>query len=255
MNVQADGDPRERPSFQSSWWFKLGVLLVVLGAGFAGYWILGEEITLARLAEREQQLREAQQSQPVLTVVVAFLVYVLVTATSLPGATVMTLLYGWLFPWWVAMLLTSFASTTGATLAMLLSRYLFREMIQKRYGEPLEKINEELKQEGAFYLFSLRLIPIFPFFVINLVMGLTPIKVWTFWWVSQLGMLAGTIIYVTAGHWAPSLEQLEKQGASALITPQMLISLTLLGLFPPIARKGYQWIANQRSQGSLDSNR
>lgn len=249
MNVQPAADKRERPSFRSTWWFKLGVLLIVVGTAVSGYWLLGEEVTLARFAEREQQLRGAQQSYPVLSVVVAFLVYVVVTATSLPGATVMTLLYGWLFPWWVAMLLTSFASTTGATLAMLLSRYLFREMIQQRYGDRLKKFNQELEREGAFYLFSLRLIPIFPFFVINLVMGLTPIKVWTFWWVSQLGMLAGTLIYVTAGHSAPTLEQLEKQGAAALTTPQMLISLTLLGLFPPIAKKGYQWIVSRRSKG------
>ncbi|MEX1039805.1 MAG: TVP38/TMEM64 family protein [Pirellulaceae bacterium] len=246
MNVPPEADTPERPSFQSSRWFKFGVLLVIVGAAISGYWLLGEEVTLARLAEREQQLRKAQQSYPVTSVVVAFLVYVLVTATSLPGATVMTLLYGWLFPWWVALLLTSFASTTGATLAMLLSRYLFREVIQERFGDRLEKFNLELKREGAFYLFSLRLIPIFPFFVINLVMGLTPIKVWTFWWVSQLGMLAGTLIYVTAGHSAPSLAQLEKQGTAALITPQVLISLTLLGLFPSIAKKGYQWIASHR---------
>jgi uncharacterized membrane protein YdjX (TVP38/TMEM64 family) len=134
----------------------------------------------------------------------------------------------------------SFASTAGATMAFLLSRFLFRDAIERRFGERLDKFNLALQREGPFFLFTLRLIPAVPFFVINAVMGLTPIRTWTFWWVSQLGMLAGTTVYVYAGSSVPSLQTLADAGINAVFTPaqlaQILTAFALLGMFPLAVR-------------------
>jgi uncharacterized membrane protein YdjX (TVP38/TMEM64 family) len=157
---------------------------------------------------RETGLREFQTNHPVLVYLMAFLIYVCVTGLSLPGAAALTLVYGWYFGLLPGVILVSFASTTGATVAFLFSRFIFRDAIRNRFAERLVKFDQALQLEGAFYLFTLRLIPIVPFFVINLVMGLTRLKIWTFWWVSQLGMLAGTIVYVYAGSTLPSLMNL-----------------------------------------------
>ncbi|MCH8841029.1 MAG: TVP38/TMEM64 family protein, partial [Planctomycetes bacterium] len=153
-----------------------------------------------------------------------------------PGATAMTLLVGWYFQFFPGVILVSFASTLGATIAFLLSRYLFREGIQHKFGDKLKSFNAALDREGALYLFTLRLVPLVPFFVINVVMGLTRIRTWTFWWVSQLGMLAGTTVFVYAGSSVPDLKTLSEQGAKAVFSPAQLTQLTiafvLLGLFP-----------------------
>jgi uncharacterized membrane protein YdjX (TVP38/TMEM64 family) len=132
--------------------------------------------------------------------------------------------------------LVSFASTTGATIAFLLSRYLLRDWIEAKFGQRLAEVNASLDRDGAFYLFSLRLIPQIPFFVINVVMGLTRMRVWTFWWVSQLGMLAGTLVYVYAGS-TISLNEFAATGISGILTPRLMIALVLLGIFPLLARK------------------
>ena len=168
------------------------LLLAIVGAVGVTIWKFGDQLSLSSLAERESEFRQFQSDHPVTVYGVAFLIYVAVAGLSLPGAAGMTLIMGWLFGFWRGVLVVSFASTAGATVAFLLSRYLIRDAIQNRFGDRLAKFNEALEQEGAFYLFTLRLIPVVPFFVINVVMGLTPIKVTTFWWVSQLGMLAGT---------------------------------------------------------------
>ena len=128
-----------------------------------------------------------------------FSLYVVVTALSLPGAAIMTLAAGALFGLVWGVVIVSFASTIGATLAFLVSRYLFRDTVQKRFAGRLKSINKGIEDEGAFYLFTLRLVPIFPFFLINILMGLTPIKTFTYYWVSQLGMFAATVVYVNAG--------------------------------------------------------
>jgi uncharacterized membrane protein YdjX (TVP38/TMEM64 family) len=201
------------------------------------WWRFGRELTLPAMAAREAQLRQLIAERPVLMYVAAFLVYVAVTGLSLPGATVLTLTYGWLFGFWRCLLLVSFASTTGATVAFLLSRFLFREAIQSRFGDRLEKFNESLRREGAFYLFTLRLVPAVPFFVINAVMGLTPLPTWTFWWVSQLGMLPGTAVYVSAGATVPNLKTLAEQGVGGILTPQLLSAFVLLGLFPLVVKR------------------
>ena len=147
-------------------------------------------------------------SNPILTAAVYFVVYVAVATLSLPGAAVMTLAGGAVFGLLWGTLLVSFASTIGATLAFLVSRFLLRDMIQQRFGDKLKAVNAGVEKDGAFYLFTLRLVPAFPFFIINLVMGLTPLATRTFYWVSQLGMLAGTLVYVNAGTQLARIESL-----------------------------------------------
>ena len=149
----------------------------------------------------------------------------------------MTLVIGWYFGFARGLILVSFASTAGATLAFLLSRYFLRDTIQNKFGDKLASFNESLKREGAFYLFSLRLIPAVPFFVINVVMGLTPVKTPTFWWVSQLGMLPGTAVFVYAGSQFPDLKTLAEKGPGGILTPQLIAAFVVLGLFPLVVKK------------------
>ena len=195
---------------------KLGVLAVVVIAIIIGFTQFRDAFSFERLATQETQLRELQNSNPLLVYGAAMLIYVAVTGLSLPGATVLTLVFAWYFGFWCALVLVSFASTAGATLAFLLSRYLVRDLIQSKFGDRLVAFNQNLEKEVAFYLFTLRLIPAVPFFVINVVMGLTPMKTWTFWWVSQVGMLAGTAVYVYAGSSVPNLKALAEQGAAGI---------------------------------------
>ena len=189
-------------------WKPLSTLAVVATVVTVAYFAFGEILSLDHLVTKETELEQLRDRHPVLIMAGAFLIYVLATSLSLPGATFMTLVVAWYFGFWKGLVLVSFASTFGATLAFLLSRYLLRDIIQFKFGERLKTFNESLDREGAFYLFTLRLIPAVPFFVINVVMGLTRIRTTTFWWVSQLGMLAGTCVYVYAGSTIPSLSQL-----------------------------------------------
>ena len=218
-------------------WKKITLLLVVVGLVIGAYLQFGDELSLQQLAQEEAGFRQYQQDHPALVYGLAFLIYVTITGLSLPGATAMTLIIGWLFGWWRGAILVSFASTTGATLAFLFSRYMLRDAIQNQFGERLKKFNRALEREGAFYLFTLRLIPVVPFFVINLVMGLTPVKARTFWWVSQLGMLPGTILYVYAGSAVPSLQTLADQGVGGILSPQLFVAFALLGVFPLVMKK------------------
>lgn len=228
------------PAIKSSVTVKLTVLAAIVCMAAIAYSQFGSVLSLTRLASLESQLREFQHAHPILVYGVAFLVYVLITGLSLPGATVLTLLYGWYFGFVIGLFVVSFSSTAGATLAFLLTRFLFRDPIQKRFGERLESFNRALEREGSLFLFSLRLIPAVPFFVINAVMGLTPIRMGTFWWVSQLGMLPGTAVYVYAGSSVPSLHTLADRGIGAVFTPnqltQILIAFVALGIFPLILR-------------------
>jgi uncharacterized membrane protein YdjX (TVP38/TMEM64 family) len=227
---------------------KLALLLLVGGVVLVAYLQFGDALTLTNLAKQESQLRTFQEDHPVLVYGAAFLVYVVVTGLSLPGASVLTLVYGWYFGLLRGIIVVSFASTAGATMAFLLSRFLFRDAIQRRFGERLENFNQALEREGPFFLFMLRLIPAVPFFVINAVMGLTPIRTRTFWWVSQLGMLAGTFIYVYAGSSVPSLQTLAEKGINAIFSPtqvsQIVIAFVLLGVFPLVVR----WIMKLTSR-------
>ena len=221
-------------------WGKLVIVLIVGAIAAFLYIKFGDQLSLEKLAQRETALRAFQTDHPVLVYGVAFLIYVAVTGLSLPGAAVLTLLYGWYFGFIPGVLVVSFASTLGATVAFLMSRYLLQNAIQSRFGKQLEKFNESLEKEGAFYLFTLRLIPAVPFFVINAVMGLTKLKTWTFWWVSQLGMLAGTAVYVYAGSSVPNLTELADKGVNAAFTPaqmtQIFLAFAFIGILPLAAR-------------------
>ena len=221
---------------------RVKLLVFVAFAIILGFLIFqfGDELSLEKLAQREAALRGYQADHPVLVYGIAFCIYVTVTGFSLPGAAALTLVFGWYFGFWPALVLISFASTIGATLAFLLSRYLVRDTVQSKFGDKLQSFNEHLERDGAFYLFTLRLIPAVPFFVINLVMGLTPLKTRTFYWVSQVGMLPGTAVYTYAGSRVPDLNTLAKDGASAVFSPMQLIQITIafamLGAFPLIMK-------------------
>jgi len=206
-------------------------LILVLLAGFFVFDI-GQYFSLDAIKTQQAALDAQVEAHPWLAGGVFFIVYVLVTALSLPGAALMTLAGGALFGLFGGTLLVSFASTLGATLAMLLSRYLLRSWVQARFRQRLAKIDQGVKREGASYLFALRLVPVFPFFLINLAMGLTQLPVRTFWWVSQLGMLPGTLVYVNAGR---ELGQLESLGG--ILSPGLVGAFVLLGLLPVLSRK------------------
>ena len=206
----------------------IAVLMVVVGFF---YFDLNDLLTLEGLKGSMDQFDQYKAQSPWLVIGGFFLVYIVVTALSLPGATIMTLAAGALFGLAQGLLVASFASSIGATLAFLVSRYLLRDSIQQRFPERLESIDSGVKKEGAFYLFTLRLVPIFPFFLINLLMGVTAIKARTFYWVSQLGMLAGTFVYVNAGTQLAQIDSL-----SGILSFNLIASFALLGFFPLIAK-------------------
>ena len=213
---------------------KKAALLLLVAALIAAFFALDlhQLLTLDGIKAARHQFSELQASNPWRVGIAFFVLYVAVTALSLPGAAVMTLAAGSVFGLLGGTVLVSFASSIGATLAFLASRYLLRDQVQRRFGDRLESINEGIQREGALYLFTLRLVPIVPFFLINLAMGLVPIRVRTFYWVSQLGMLAGTVVYVNAGAQLADIESL-----SGIMSPALLGSFVLLGLFPLLARR------------------
>lgn len=219
------------------------VLVILIAAVVGAFFIfdLGAYLTLDFLKARQHDFQQFYAANRALTLGAYFLIYVAVTALSLPGAAIMTLAGGALFGFWPALIVVSFASTFGATIAFLVSRFLLRDWVQSRFGERLRAINAGVKKEGAFYLFTLRLVPVFPFFIINLAMGLTPLRTLTFYWVSQLGMLPGTAVYVNAG---TQLGQI--QSLSGILSPELLLSFALLGIFPLIARKGIDYVKSRR---------
>lgn len=209
------------------------VLLLIVAAVVAVFaFDLHSLLTLDSLKSRLEQFREFQAESPWLVAGVFFAAYVLVTAFSIPGAAVMTLAAGALFGLLQGLILVSFASTIGATLAFIGARYLLRDSVQAKFGNRLKAINEGVEKEGAFYLFTLRLVPVFPFFLINLLMGLTSMKAFTFFWVSQLGMFAGTVVYVNAGTELAKIDSL-----AGILSPGLILSFVLLGIFPLIAKK------------------
>ncbi|MBW2328914.1 MAG: TVP38/TMEM64 family protein [Deltaproteobacteria bacterium] len=203
---------------------------------------LGQYLTLDYLKAQQAAFTALYTAQPVMIIGVYMLIYIVVTALSLPGAAVMTLAGGAMFGLVTGTIVVSFASTIGATLACLVARYLLRDGVQKKFGDKLVKINKGMEKEGGFYLFSLRLVPIFPFFIINLVMGLTSIPLRTFFWVSQLGMLPGTIVYVNAGKELAKIDSL-----SGILSPGLLLSFILLGLLPIITKKMLNFLRQRKS--------
>ncbi len=209
----------------------LVLLLLLLVAAFFVF-DLGQYLNLEYLKLKHADLLAWRDSNPIQAALIFFLVYVVVTAVSLPGAAVMTLAVGAIFGLFWGAILVSFASTLGATLAFLIARFVLHDIVQERFGDRLSALNRGVEKDGAFYLFGLRLVPIFPFFIINLVMALTPIRTWTYAWVSQVGMLAGTIVYVNAGTQLAKIDSI-----SGILSPGLLFSFVLLGLFPLIAKK------------------
>ncbi|HKI52168.1 MAG TPA: FAD-dependent oxidoreductase [Geothermobacteraceae bacterium] len=203
---------------------------------------LGRFLTLDYLKSQQQAFQSYYAANRGSTLFGYFTLYILVTALSLPGAAVMTLAGGALFGFWTAVLVVSFASSIGATLAFLVSRFLLRDWVQGKFGDKLRAINQGVEREGSFYLFSLRLVPLFPFFVINLVMGLTPMRTVTFYWVSQLGMLAGTAVYVNAGTQLGGITSL-----GGILSPGIIFSFVLLGIFPLLAKKMLEFVKRRQT--------
>jgi len=218
----------------------LGLLGVIVLIFF--HFELGQYLTLEYVKTQQQMIDRYYAENSALTLIGFFVLYVVITGVSLPGATVLTLAGGAIFGLVTGLILISFASTIGASIAFLVSRYLFRDAVQSRFGSSLKAINDGIDKDGPFYLFALRLVPAFPFFVINLVMGLTTLRLWTFFWVSQLGMFAGTVVYVNAG---TQLAQIES--ASGIFSGEILLSFLLLAMLPFIGKKIIGLLANRKA--------
>jgi uncharacterized membrane protein YdjX (TVP38/TMEM64 family) len=207
------------------------LLLIVFAIGAFFYFDLQQFLTLDMLKSKQAELLDTWSTHPVRVTAIFGLIYIAVTGLSLPGAVILTLAGGAIFGLLWGTVIVSFASTIGATLAFLAARFLFRDSVMNRFGDRLTTINQGIAKEGAFYLFSLRLVPLFPFFIINLVMGLTTIKTTTFYWVSQLGMLAGTIVYVYAGTQLGKIDSL-----ADIVSPGLLAAFVMLGIFTLLAK-------------------
>jgi pyruvate/2-oxoglutarate dehydrogenase complex dihydrolipoamide dehydrogenase (E3) component/uncharacterized membrane protein YdjX (TVP38/TMEM64 family) len=207
-----------------------GLLILLIAA--AVYFDLHQSITLENFKARQSEANNWVTENPFIAAFSYLAMYIAVTAVNIPGAAAMTLIAGALFGVLQGVVIVSFASTIGATLAFLLSRYLLRDFVEQRFGSTITRINKGIEKDGPYYLFTLRLVPAFPFFAINMIMGLTRLNVRSFFWVSQLGMLPATILYVNAGTQIGQLESLK-----GILSPQIIGSFVLLGIFPLLARK------------------
>jgi len=210
------------------------IIIAAIIAAVAAFRIfnLGEYLSLSYIKESQQKFEALYAERTIAVIGGYMLVYILVTSLSLPGAAVMTLAGGALFGLLKGTIIVSFASSIGATLACFVSRFILRDWVQEKFKEKLITVNEGIDREGSFYLFTLRLIPVFPFWLINLILGLTKMPLRTFYWVSQIGMLPGTIVYVNAGKELGKIESL-----SGILSPGLVLSFLLLGLFPLITKK------------------
>ncbi len=217
------------------------LLLVVLAIGAFVALDLGRYLSFEQLKASQAGFAQLHAQQPFAVAAVYFVVYVLATALSIPGAVIITLAGGAVFGLWQGLLLVSFASSIGATLAFLASRFVLRDWVEARFGQRLADINAGVDKEGGFYLFTLRLIPVVPFFLINLLMGLTRMKTGTFYVVSQIGMLAGTAVYVNAGTQLAQLDSVQ-----GILSPALLGSFVLLGIFPLLARRVVGFIQKRK---------
>lgn len=208
------------------------VVVIIIAIAVFKIFDFGRYLSLSHIKASQTKFAALYAEHQITVIAVYMLIYILVTALSLPGAAVMTLAGGGLFGFVVGTIVVSFASTIGATLACLVSRFLLRDWVQKKFEDKLKAINEGMQKEGIFYLFTMRLIPVFPFFVINLVMGLTKIPLLVFYWVSQVGMLPGTMVYINAGKELAKIESL-----SGIMSPGLILSFALLGIFPITVKK------------------
>lgn len=222
---------------------KFLLLIVVLTVAVAfSYFDLGQVLNLENLKGQQEAINTQYNSSPLLVITMFFAIYVVATAVSFPGAVILTLAAGAIFGIWVGTVIVSFASAIGATLAFLASRYLLRDWVHSRFGIRMKVLNDGMIRDGAFYLFTLRLVPVFPFFLVNLLTGLTPIRTWTYYWVSQVGMLLGTIVYVNAG------TQIAKVNALGdILSPGVLLSFAVLGFTPWIGKWVMNFIKSRRS--------
>jgi uncharacterized membrane protein YdjX (TVP38/TMEM64 family) len=212
---------------------RIAVVVVVIGLAILFEVLgLGRYLTLAYVKESQARFAAVYADHKLMVIAAYMVIYILATSLSLPGAAIMTLAGGAFFGLLTGTIVVSFASSIGATLACLVSRFVLRDWVQGKFGDKLKTINEGIEREGAFYLFTLRLIPVFPFWLINLVMGLTRMPLRTFYWVSQAGMLAGTIVYVNAGRELAKINSL-----SGILSPGLIFSFVLLGLFPIAIKK------------------
>jgi uncharacterized membrane protein YdjX (TVP38/TMEM64 family) len=212
---------------------KIVILLVIAGLIIAlKVFGLDRYLTLSYLKESLDLLKSLYANHSLMVITGYFLIYVITTALSLPGASPLGIAGGALFGFWTATIVVSFASTIGATLACLVSRFLLRDWIQNKFGDRVKKVNEGIEKEGAFYLFTLRLIPVFPFWLINLAMGLTKMSLVKFYWVSQIGMLPGTMVFVNAGKELAKIESIR-----GILSPGLIISFALIGIFPIVVKK------------------
>jgi uncharacterized membrane protein YdjX (TVP38/TMEM64 family) len=212
---------------------KKAILAFILVAAIAAYFVfdLGQILSLDNFKASQADIVAAKDANPFLYIAGFFILYVAVTGLSIPGAAIMSLVAGALFGVVLGTIIVSFASTLGATLAFLSARFVLRDWVQGKFGERLRAIDDGLEKDGAFYLFTLRLIPVFPFFVINLLMGLTRIKTRTFFWVSQLGMLPATVVFVNAGTQISRIDS-----TAGLLSPMLIASFAALALFPWVAK-------------------
>jgi uncharacterized membrane protein YdjX (TVP38/TMEM64 family) len=212
---------------------KVPIILIIVGL-IAAFWFfdLSQYLTLSYIKTQQHKFSLLYSDHPLKFIAGYMAIYILVTSLSLPGASVMTLAGGALFGLWAGLVIVSFASTIGATLACAVSRFILRDWVQAKFSDKLKTVNEGIEREGAFYLFTLRVMPIIPFWLINLVMGLTGIPLLKFYWVSQLGMIPGTIVYVNAGKELAKIDSL-----SGIFSPGLIFSFILLGLFPLAAKK------------------
>lgn len=208
------------------------VLAGIIAVALFYYFDLKQYLTLSYIKESQEYFQQLYTEHRLLVIFSYMGIYIAVTALSLPGAAIMTLAGGGLFGFTVGTIVISFASTIGATVACAVSRYLLRESIQGKFGDKLTAINKGIDEEGAFYLFTVRLIPVFPFFIVNLLLGLTKMPLLTYFWVSQLGMLPGTMVYVNAGKELAKIDSL-----GGILSPGLITSFVILGLFPLTVKK------------------
>jgi uncharacterized membrane protein YdjX (TVP38/TMEM64 family) len=226
------------------------VIMIVIAGLIAAVKVfhLDQYLTLSYLKGSLDNLKALYENHSLMVIAGYFVIYVLTTSLSLPGASPLGIAGGALFGFWTATLVVSFASTIGATLACFVSRYLLRDWIQNRFGDKIAKVNEGIEKEGAFYLFTLRLIPVFPFWMINLAMGLTKMSLIKFYWVSQIGMLPGTMVFVNAGKELAKIESVK-----GIFSPSLIISFALIGIFPITVKKLVSLYRTRRKKNTGDA--
>jgi uncharacterized membrane protein YdjX (TVP38/TMEM64 family) len=227
------------------------ILILIIIAGFiiaVKAFGLDQYLTLSYLKGSLDTLKALYEDNKFMVLTGYFFIYVLTTSLSLPGASPLGLAGGALFGFWTATIVVSFASTIGATLSCVVSRFLLRDWIQNKFGDRVKKVNEGIEKEGAFYLFTLRLIPLFPFWLINLAMGLTKMSLFTFYWVSQIGMLPGTMVFVNAGKELAKIESV-----NGIFSPGLIISFALIGIFPIVVKKLIAWYRSRMRKATGDT--